>query len=35
MNDFSVNIHAEDFFKDVINVVRKTHFVNANTSVKE
>ncbi|MCG3724729.1 SMEK domain-containing protein [Vibrio cincinnatiensis] len=34
MNDFSVNIHAEDFFKDVINAVRNTHFVNANTSGK-
>ncbi|PTA48952.1 hypothetical protein C9I43_18045 [Shewanella morhuae] len=34
INDFSINIHAEDFFKDVINKVRGAHFVNANSSGK-
>lgn len=34
MNDFSINIHAEDFFKDVLNKVRKGNFVNANSSGK-
>ncbi|EKF9276916.1 hypothetical protein VCSRO184_1243 [Vibrio cholerae] len=34
MNDFSINIHAEDFFKDIINKVRKANFVNANSSGK-
>lgn len=34
MNDFSINIHAEDFFKDILNKVRKANFVNANSSGK-
>lgn len=32
MNDFSINIHAEDFFKDVINFTKKSNLINANSA---